>query len=104
MTDHEALLKAGQQMIGDMMREVWRAGEAVKFYLPEDNYAALDFPDLYHSCCLGYLNQPRKPEVPRGLGGSLDREASNEFLRDACGAQGVCGLQGEEGSSSPHGL
>jgi hypothetical protein len=44
MTDHEALLKVAQQLIGEMMRKVWHAGEAVKFYLPEDNYAPWTSP------------------------------------------------------------
>jgi hypothetical protein len=44
MTDEEALLKMAGQLIGDMMREVWRAGEALKFYLPEDDYAPWTSP------------------------------------------------------------
>jgi hypothetical protein len=44
MTDHEALLEVARQLIGEMMREVWRAGEAVKFYLREDNYAPWTSP------------------------------------------------------------
>jgi hypothetical protein len=40
MTDDEASLTvAGQRIIGEMMSEVWRAGEAIKFYHHQDNYA-----------------------------------------------------------------
>jgi hypothetical protein len=44
MTDDEASLEVARQLIGDMMREVWRAGEAVKFYLRQDNYAPWTSP------------------------------------------------------------
>ena len=37
MPDDEALLSVARQLISDMRREVWRAGEARKFYLREDD-------------------------------------------------------------------
>lgn len=44
MTDQEPLSRVAVERIGDLMREVWRAGEAVRFYLRQDDYAPWTSP------------------------------------------------------------
>jgi hypothetical protein len=76
MMDDEASLEVAQQLIGDMMREVWRAGEASKFYLRQDNYAPWTSPTPAVRAAWNSLTNPENLRYLRAWEAHLTEEHS----------------------------
>jgi hypothetical protein len=83
-----------------MMREVWRAGEARKFYLREDNYSPWNSPTQAVRAAWETLTSPENLKSLRAWEARMTMERSTNFFAMLVARKAVADCQSRSGANA----